>query len=199
MAVLAACMLDRRPATCERRLYPFLLLFLLVLALASLPWSCTACSTPCRTGRRSGCAPAACFAVLLANWPVHILDACSAGPAWRSSLGLDPWQFVTFTFAAVVLAAFVVEMAALPRRRAGRCSGMAWLVWIVAYLGLLPSFLVQLRWPPPPSTAPVTTWLAIFVPKCGDIGAYFTGRLLGRHRMTPVISPKKTWEGSPAA
>ena len=33
------------------------------------------------------------------------------------------------------------------------------------------------------------------MPKCCDIGAYFTGRLLGRHRMTPVLSPKKTWEG----
>jgi phosphatidate cytidylyltransferase len=38
--------------------------------------------------------------------------------------------------------------------------------------------------------------LAIFVPKCGDIGAYFTGRLLGRHRMAPTLSPKKTWEGA---
>lgn len=38
--------------------------------------------------------------------------------------------------------------------------------------------------------------LAIFVPKSCDIGAYFTGRLLGRHRMTPVLSPKKTWEGA---
>jgi phosphatidate cytidylyltransferase len=37
--------------------------------------------------------------------------------------------------------------------------------------------------------------LAIFVPKCGDIGAYFTGRALGRHRMAPTLSPKKTWEG----
>ena len=34
------------------------------------------------------------------------------------------------------------------------------------------------------------------MPKCCDIGAYFTGRLLGRHRMTPVLSPKKTWEGA---
>src|SRR5437773_174843 len=37
--------------------------------------------------------------------------------------------------------------------------------------------------------------LAIFVPKCCDIGAYFTGRLFGRHKMSPVLSPKKTWEG----
>ena len=37
--------------------------------------------------------------------------------------------------------------------------------------------------------------MAIFVPKLGDVAAYFTGRLIGRHRMTPAISPKKTWEG----
>src|SRR5262249_14116573 len=37
--------------------------------------------------------------------------------------------------------------------------------------------------------------LAIFVPKFCDVGAYFTGRFLGRHRATPVLSPKKTWEG----
>jgi phosphatidate cytidylyltransferase len=38
--------------------------------------------------------------------------------------------------------------------------------------------------------------LAIFVPKCTDIGAYFTGRFLGRHPLAPVLSPKKTWEGA---
>ena len=29
-----------------------------------------------------------------------------------------------------------------------------------------------------------------------DTGAYFTGRFLGRHPMSPRISPKKTWEGA---
>jgi phosphatidate cytidylyltransferase len=37
--------------------------------------------------------------------------------------------------------------------------------------------------------------MTVFVPKGGDIGAYLTGRLIGRTRMSPLLSPKKTWEG----
>src|ERR1700736_346061 len=33
----------------------------------------------------------------------------------------------------------------------------------------------------------------------GDIFAYFVGRFLGRHLMSPRISPKKTWEGAVAS
>ena len=28
-----------------------------------------------------------------------------------------------------------------------------------------------------------------------DVGAYFTGKSLGRHHMAPKVSPAKTWEG----
>ena len=35
----------------------------------------------------------------------------------------------------------------------------------------------------------------IAVVKMGDIGAYTVGRLIGRHKMAPSISPGKTWEG----
>jgi phosphatidate cytidylyltransferase len=37
-----------------------------------------------------------------------------------------------------------------------------------------------------------TVLLTIFVT---DTGAYLVGRLVGRHRMAPVISPGKSWEG----
>lgn len=30
---------------------------------------------------------------------------------------------------------------------------------------------------------------------CSDSLAYFCGRLFGKHKMAPIISPKKTWEG----
>ena len=36
----------------------------------------------------------------------------------------------------------------------------------------------------------------MFVIWAGDTGAYFTGRAFGRHKLAPVVSPKKTWEGA---
>jgi phosphatidate cytidylyltransferase len=60
-----------------------------------------------------------------------------------------------------------------------------------AYLGVLPGFYLQLR-------ALGTAWLVagvMLVTKACDIGAYFTGRSLGRRKLIPWLSPGKTVEG----
>jgi phosphatidate cytidylyltransferase len=64
------------------------------------------------------------------------------------------------------------------------------------YVALPLGFLVQLRqqW----QGAFLLLYLLLLV-WAGDIFAYFVGRLLGRHLMSPRISPKKTWEGAVAS
>ncbi len=37
---------------------------------------------------------------------------------------------------------------------------------------------------------------ALVISFAGDIAAYFVGSFLGKHKMCPDISPKKTWEGA---
>jgi phosphatidate cytidylyltransferase len=179
LIILAAAvlMLDRGPV------YPFFLV-LLVLVGAAAAYELQRLLEPVQ-GPPAWLALGGVLAVLLANWPGHV---------W----GGDPWQWLLGTFAAVVLAAFLREMAVF-REAGGVVVRAALAVWMVAYLGLLPSFLAQLRWAPGGEGGQDrgigAVALAISIPKCCDIGAYFTGRLLGRHPMAPVLSPKKTWEG----
>jgi phosphatidate cytidylyltransferase len=175
--------------------YPFLFVLVLLSALVG----CHELLRLLRTKRRlSFCACSAAVTVLVAaNWVPWV------GPRLAPSLAtnLDPWAWVAGAFAAVVLAAFVVEMAVF-QMPGESVAHLSLTIWIAAYLGLLPSFLVQLRWLPDLQAsssgqrASAALMLAIFVPKGGDIGAYFTGRFLGRHRMAPILSPKKTWEGA---
>jgi phosphatidate cytidylyltransferase len=61
------------------------------------------------------------------------------------------------------------------------------------YLGTASVFLLLIRFLPTHSTLALAA--TIFVPKIGDVGAYLTGSLIGKHKMTPTLSPKKTWEG----
>lgn len=56
------------------------------------------------------------------------------------------------------------------------------------YLGVAFSMTVVMPWTRLPLLVFVMLWL-------NDSGAYIVGSLMGRHRMCPSISPKKTWEG----
>jgi phosphatidate cytidylyltransferase len=45
---------------------------------------------------------------------------------------------------------------------------------------------------------PWLVFLLVAIVSLGDTAAYYLGSQLGRHRMAPVISPKKSWEGAAA-
>lgn len=43
---------------------------------------------------------------------------------------------------------------------------------------------------------PLVLYFFLGVIFLGDTGGYLFGKLIGRHKMTPIASPNKTWEGS---
>ncbi|HMP60829.1 MAG TPA: phosphatidate cytidylyltransferase [Gemmatales bacterium] len=120
------------------------------------------------------------FVLLAGNWLPH-------------TLGGPPLTWLAGLLAGVFMVLFALE--GLRFRQPGSATPrLAATLLVVTYLGFLPSFLAQLRWRPDDGALALAA--AIFITKACDIGAYFTGRALGRHPMAPVLSPKKTWEGA---
>ncbi|MEX2445969.1 MAG: phosphatidate cytidylyltransferase [Dehalococcoidia bacterium] len=78
-----------------------------------------------------------------------------------------------------------------PRGRLGD-SVPGWWTGAVLYVGVAGAHFLFLR-----NLVDGREWLVVLlaVTFATDTGAYVTGRLLGRHRLAPAISPNKTWEG----
>ncbi|HEX4795215.1 MAG TPA: phosphatidate cytidylyltransferase, partial [Humisphaera sp.] len=96
---------------------------------------------------------------------------------------------------------FVMIGAALQRAASKQTSDaivrMAGTVLATLYLGGLGWFLMAIRVKHSPHFDG-SVWMLLMiliVVKSTDIGAYFGGRALGRHKMIPWLSPGKTWEG----
>jgi phosphatidate cytidylyltransferase len=64
------------------------------------------------------------------------------------------------------------------------------------YIAIPMALLVEIRQQPAGAIWTIYTLLAVWA---GDIFAYFVGKSFGRHRMSPEISPNKTWEGAVAS
>lgn len=126
--------------------------------------------------------------------PIAILSSIMLATSWY-------WrQFVTdqiafhlyyvlFVSAFSLLGLFVYQ--ALRFATDGMILNCASSFFVIFYLGFLSSFILGLR-------VEYGTWaLLMFIStiKSSDTGAYTIGRLFGKHKMAPKISPGKTWEG----
>lgn len=79
---------------------------------------------------------------------------------------------------------------ALASQRGGRVAAavVGFLVLVPAAIGLARLVLVE------PNGRALLLYLIVLI-AAADVGAYFGGRTLGRHKLAPRVSPGKTWEG----
>ena len=156
-------------------------------------------------------APIALASIALGKWAILlVLLVVIAGAAYELSHALEPLPFlaafgagalplllsIPYGSTGILLGAVVALpwslfwLAARPETRTLRAvlAVLLMSLWVgapLAHLGLFPD------------TRPgvVLILIAVVGPWISDAGAYFAGRLFGRHLLFPSLSPKKTVEG----
>jgi len=117
-----------------------------------------------------------------------------------AAITLAPRYFEPSITSAELLALGVVifSVRILGERAApNRVETLGWSLFGLVYVPFMLHFLVRivlLSRPLPHTGLVLGVWL-LAVTKFCDMGALLTGLAIGRHRMAPAISPKKTWEG----
>lgn len=101
-------------------------------------------------------------------------------------------EYAVFALVVFVLLAMTVHVVAYERGRDKAAMDFTITVAGIIYLGWLGSYLLDLR------NLPDGVWWFMFILPlvwAGDTGAYSIGAVYGRHKMSPRLSPKKSWEG----
>ena len=133
--------------------------------------------------------------------PTYILAglfflALAVSTAGETPLSAAGKFLVVLAFAAAI-APFLFLTIAMRREdlRSGYPASAA-SVFAFTYIALPMGMLVQLR---EQAAGAFYLLYLLLVVWAGDIFAYFVGKSVGRHLMSPRISPKKTWEGTAAS
>jgi phosphatidate cytidylyltransferase len=119
----------------------------------------------------------------------------TAGPWLRAQFG---WPTEILLPLAVVV--FAIRLLG-ERTPETRVEALASTLFGIVYVAVMLSYLVAIICPLPGDTISpdgrllLALWL-VAVAKFCDCGALLTGLAIGRHKMSPQISPKKTWEGA---
>lgn len=124
---------------------------------------------------------------------IAILDAAAAIVlAWLPLTGLIT---AVSLFAPLLMGYFLLRgVIALYDKREHPFRNCAWSVFFVVYVGL-PMLALNTLYS---TFYPATKWLVLIVFVMiwlNDTGAFCVGSTLGRHKMFPRLSPKKSWEG----
>jgi phosphatidate cytidylyltransferase len=106
--------------------------------------------------------------------------------------GIDAGLILAFS--AIVFAIRILR----ERDQSNRVETLGWSLFGLVYVPFMLQFLVKVLMMDSVSDSGgmmLVIWLIAAAKFC-DTGALLTGLAIGRHKMSPVISPKKTWEGA---
>ncbi|ROO83417.1 phosphatidate cytidylyltransferase [Actinocorallia herbida] len=116
-------------------------------------------------------------------------------PVALGSAAMLPAAFYQGTGGMAVTLAMTVLVTLIWRMKdgaAGYVRDVTAAVFTVVYLPFLVGF-AMLMLAHPDGADRITVFIAVTV--ASDIGGFFVGAYLGKHKIAPKISPKKTWEG----
>lgn len=130
--------------------------------------------------RRAGARPS--VIILPAGVALYVIDAFQDEGAALAITGL--------------LVTAVLAWGAFRPREPNVLPSVAWTLGGTLYAGFLFSHWLPLRQLP---SGMEWTLLALLCTFANDTAAYAVGRLVGRHKLAPAISPGKTWEGAGGA
>jgi len=107
--------------------------------------------------------------------------------------GTDNASLALAVLASLVVGALIAALVTFSRHEnfTGVVASTATVVFAMVFLGLTLGFYLFIR------ETHSAWWLVgiVLTTKSCDIGAYATGRVIGRHRLIAWLSPGKTWEG----
>jgi phosphatidate cytidylyltransferase len=129
--------------------------------------------------RRGGYQPARVIAIVGAA-------ILALGRAWNG------FESASLLISLILIISMIYHMVAYERGRDQAGTDFAITFSAAIYIGWLGAYLISIR-----ALPEGFWWLLLVLPTVwlADSGAYFIGRRFGKHKLSPRLSPKKTWEG----
>lgn len=131
------------------------------------------------------------YALLIRSLRPVILAAYAGAVLSLLGARLGGLEWTVAGFLSTILLAFLLHWIAETRQSA--TVSVASTVLGAGWIGLCLGHLLLLR--AIPEDGRLATFAVLLAVWAGDIGAFFAGRLIGRHKLAPSLSPGKTWEG----